>query len=175
MWGEGVSGVTLMPEYTSEYASELLQSNIKTGNTHLRKKNNSVYQISDFCKAQLFPITLLNKKQWGYDSELLDGTFEVLQGSVLLIAKVNAYMHADANIHLLLANMNQRMYKLMSMSVHYTYKYSLLKHKNCFQIDFRGLAQKSTDSQSVSGWFFNGTNFRINRKQQINWFVIPGT
>ena len=61
------------------------------------------------------------------------------------------------------------------MSVHYTYKYSLLKNKNCFQIDFRGLAQKGTDSQSVSRWFFNATSFRINKKQQINWFVIPGT
>ena len=84
-------------------------------------------------------------------------------------------MHADTNIHLLLANMNQHMYKLTSMSVQYIYKYALLKNKNCFQIDFRGHAQKGTDSQSVSGWFFNGTSFRINRKQQINCFVIPGT
>ena len=70
--GEGGEG----GDSDSRIYKELLQSDIKTGNTPLRKKKkNSIYQISNFCKAQLFPTTLPNKKQWGYDSELLDGTF----------------------------------------------------------------------------------------------------
>ena len=115
-------------------------------------KNNSIHILNkQFLKSIIFPTTLfLSKKRWGYDSELLDW-YSSLARSLLLTAMVYAYVHANTNVHQLLASMNQHKYKFMSLSMCYLYTYSLLKSENGFQIDFRGFAQKSTDSQNVSG------------------------